>query len=358
VGIDIGTLLIGIFLGLLPVLLGVLIGALFVRRREARESAGQLESARAQQVLKDLLHWASAFSVDMNEYRDHVAELTEQIDGDETAPQKPARAASNQLMSKMVRANESLQQRLVDAELTLAEQSEQLAAYLSEARTDALTELPNRRAFDEELARRFAEWRRKGEPLSVVLVDIDRFKRLNDTYGHLAGDAVLQNTAAALQRDKRDMDFLARYGGEEIAMIVPGADWKAAQLPAERMRRAVEQETFVFENQRLQVTVSGGIAEVRPGEDLTQLLKRADEALYAAKAGGRNRCYCHNGQTCVPIGGEARANPDGSATTAADRAPAKPRLAVPLTGATDEDGDFRQACDNLRARLFERMGDA
>jgi len=389
VGADFPTLAIGILLGVLPVALGVLIGAWMTRRGETAESASQLEAARAQQVLQDLLRWASAFSVDMNEYRDHVAAITEEI-GEDDAGKPPAPGEPNQLMAKMMQANESLQKRLVDAELTLAEQSEQLAAYLSEARTDALTELPNRRAFDEELARRFAEWRRKGEPLSVLLIDIDRFKRLNDQYGHLAGDAVLQGVAQSLKFQMREMDFLARFGGEEMALIIPGADWRQAQLAAERLRRGVAGQWHVFEGRTLRVTVSCGVAQAYSGEELTQLLKRTDEALYAAKAAGRDCCFCHDGEKCVPVDADTLVQADrevpsvppparltndvangprgrttsvlanGKMNRSPQRSSKQPGCAIsppaaPTPTPAPDNPKFQQACENLRARLFERM---
>ena len=167
----------------------------------------------------------------------------------------------------------------------LFEQAEKLAT------TDGLTGLLNRRALDAELRARFAEAVRYGRSLSFVLLDVDHFKRVNDRHGHPAGDAVLRGVAAVVAAQARDTDRAARYGGEEMALLLPETNPKGAQVIAERLRAAIAGAAHETESGRLQVTVSLGVSSI-PGagiETPEQLLEAADKALYRAKQGGRNR---------------------------------------------------------------------
>ncbi len=158
------------------------------------------------------------------------------------------------------------------------------------ATTDGLTGLLNRRALDELLRNRFAEAVRYKRPLSFVLFDIDHFKRVNDQHGHLSGDAVLRGVAQLAQAQARTIDRVARYGGEEIALILPETDLAGAMVIAERIRAAVEASEHAIEGGSLKVSVSAGVAVVAPGvEKLEQLVEAADQALYRAKQAGRNR---------------------------------------------------------------------
>lgn len=158
------------------------------------------------------------------------------------------------------------------------------------AMEDGLTGLLNRRAFDQELARAISNADRRGGKLSLLLLDLDHFKKLNDTYGHPAGDAALRGTAQTLARLLRKGDLAARYGGEEFVVILPEAEAGGATQLAERIRKAIESQQLVFEGARLPVAASLGLA-VWPADGKTQeaLLAAADRALYAAKQAGRNR---------------------------------------------------------------------
>jgi diguanylate cyclase (GGDEF)-like protein len=158
------------------------------------------------------------------------------------------------------------------------------------AEHDALTGLFNRRAFDDHLARAVAREDRQGGRFALLLLDIDHFKKINDTYGHPSGDAALRGVARLLGRLLRKGDLASRYGGEEFAAILPGSDEAGALRMAERLRQALEQDRLVFEGARLAVTASFGAA-VWPadGREAPALLASADRALYAAKQAGRNR---------------------------------------------------------------------
>ena len=156
---------------------------------------------------------------------------------------------------------------------------------------DGLTGLLNRRAFDQELTRALANAdRRVNGCLALLLLDLDHFKRLNDTYGHPAGDAALRGTAQTLARLLRKGDAAARYGGEEFVVILPDADARGARQLAERIRKAIEAQQVVFEGAHLAVTASLGLALwPEDGREQEALLGAADRALYAAKQEGRNR---------------------------------------------------------------------
>ncbi len=157
------------------------------------------------------------------------------------------------------------------------------------AREDALTRLPNRRAFDEALARELARADRSGAPLAVIALDVDHFKRVNDAHGHSAGDAVLAAVAARAASALRAGDLLARLGGEEFGVLLPGADLASAAEVAERIRAAVGGAPIAAGERTLIVTVSLGCAARAPGEAGPSLVARADARLYAAKAAGRDR---------------------------------------------------------------------
>lgn len=155
--------------------------------------------------------------------------------------------------------------------------------------TDALTGLPNRRAFMTQLATTMAHARRTSEPLALVIVDIDHFKHVNDRYGHLTGDEVLKFVARALQVNLRSGDFAARIGGEEFALVLPDARLDDAEQAAVRLLEEIRQGAFVYQNASMHVTVSAGVAELNDGDSVEAFLGRADRALYLAKASGRNR---------------------------------------------------------------------
>lgn len=172
-----------------------------------------------------------------------------------------------------------------------------LELFLAEARTDIVTGLKNRRAFDEELSRLFAQRQRLGGHFSLMMIDIDGFKNLNDTHGHLSGDVVLRSVGHVLSTTLREMDIVYRYGGDEFVAICPGAKLQEAAVAAERVRQAVADATVPLKRSFLQVTISLGVAEVTTAEIAESLIQRADDALFAAKHAGRNGIHLHNGQT-------------------------------------------------------------
>ncbi|HWF40015.1 MAG TPA: diguanylate cyclase [Candidatus Acidoferrales bacterium] len=160
---------------------------------------------------------------------------------------------------------------------------------LVQATHDALTGLWNRRATLEALARELARSKREGRPVGLILADIDHFKKINDTYGHLAGDCMLQTVATRLKNAMRSYDTVGRYGGEEFLIISPGCDETALMRRAEHLRETIAAGPIVTREGNVWVTLSVGAAVATTELPQDQLIKAADEALYRAKRGGRNR---------------------------------------------------------------------
>jgi diguanylate cyclase (GGDEF)-like protein len=158
------------------------------------------------------------------------------------------------------------------------------------ASTDALTGCANRREFLDKLRHEMARATRYGGTLSVIALDLDHFKAVNDNHGHAAGDEALKHFAALAQRLLRTQDTLGRIGGEEFAILLPDTNEAGAVILAERQREQLEGTALQYSGRAIPMTVSAGVAERRKtGDTPEELLKRADEALYAAKRGGRNR---------------------------------------------------------------------
>jgi diguanylate cyclase (GGDEF)-like protein len=221
-----------------------------------------------------------------------------------------------------------LQEELEERERQLLEANERLRHM---SRTDALTGLANRRFIEQQMDRMFAHSDRLSEPLACVMCDLDRFKSVNDEFGHHAGDAVLKQFAGILKREAREIDSVGRYGGEEFLVLLAGTVLDAAVTFAERVRKQVEAHTFVFDGGSLRRTASFGVSgwpHPRIG-DCDQLVRAADDALYVAKETGRNRVIRFdsdefNAHTSVndrpeQDGGRTPGAPSGGATDGAFR---------------------------------------
>jgi diguanylate cyclase (GGDEF)-like protein len=157
---------------------------------------------------------------------------------------------------------------------------------------DGLTQIFNKRYFLENLEREIARSQRYRRSLSLVMFDIDHFKKINDSYGHLAGDYVLKMLASTVKSKIRREDLFARYGGEEFAIVLPEIDGDNGKAFAEKIRQIVEKQDFRFENTRIRVTISMGVSTIdEETTDAASLIKRADERLYEAKSAGRNRVF-------------------------------------------------------------------
>jgi diguanylate cyclase (GGDEF)-like protein len=183
---------------------------------------------------------------------------------------------------------------------TIRELEENKKALDEQANTDTLTRLKNRRWFYTQAEQNLADCRRSGKDMSVLLLDIDYFKKVNDTYGHHAGDEVLSKIAALLANMVRHVDTVARFGGEEFAALLPETNRLGAAVMAERIRAAIEKEEIRIDGWRIPITVSIGIAtlDAEMVESIDHLLNIADRRLYLAKHSGRNRiCVSDDGRS-------------------------------------------------------------
>ncbi len=158
------------------------------------------------------------------------------------------------------------------------------------AMMDRLTGVPNRMAYDERLDQEYRRWRRFHDSLSLVVIDIDLFKKVNDNFGHKAGDKVLSKVAEVINERIRETDFLARFGGEEFVVLMTGAKLGDAMRVANELREAVNACAFHFRDEDVPVTISAGVAEFIDNDTPDDVFERADKAMYRAKEGGRNKC--------------------------------------------------------------------
>lgn len=190
-----------------------------------------------------------------------------------------------------LRSRANVGKRIVSLHETLTEKmrllEEAYATISHQAATDELTGLYNRRFFNENFTKSLSAARRYNFPLSLIMADVDKFKAVNDTYGHSAGDQVLKTFAHILRNHARTEDISARWGGEEFIILLPHTSSEGAAVMAERARSTVESECLRIMS--IAVTVSLGVVELKDGEDAETLIKRADRALYRAKDEGRNR---------------------------------------------------------------------
>ncbi len=196
-----------------------------------------------------------------------------------------------QLIDQLRQINAELEERVKERTLQLEQRASELEEanrQISElAYLDTLTGVANRRSLDETLAKEVVRGVRLKMPLTVILVDIDHFKSVNDTFGHAMGDKVLQAIAQTLKAQVRQYDFIARYGGEEFLILIPGVQLKEGQIAAEHFRQAIS--VMAIDSFPRPVTASFGVASLLPGQAADSLFERVDQALYRAKENGRNR---------------------------------------------------------------------
>ncbi len=184
----------------------------------------------------------------------------------------------------------AMQQKISELEKESIELKVTLAKKNKEAMYDVLTAIPNRLFYEKRVQEDIGRWKRFDTPLSIAIWDVDKFKSVNDTYGHKAGDKVLKAIAQILNKRIRDTDFLARYGGEEFVMLLPGTVEEETLRLTNELRKSVEACAFHYNDESVDITISCGISGFRQGDELNAVFERADKALYQAKEAGRNRC--------------------------------------------------------------------
>ena len=282
--------LLGLAVGTSLLVFGMLLGYWFGKKA----APSPVDHSQFLSFVRNLSLWTSEFAGDVSKYQNQLDSINRQARIKGEAPREEVLNMLSQIMS----ANQELQQRLDDTEKRLESQTVQISSYLTEARTDGLTGLLNRRAFDKSTDELFAGWIGKKQQFSIGLIDIDHFKQINDTHGHPAGDAVLKQVAQVIQSELRDAACVARYGGEEFGVLML-ASVESAALILDRLREKMSKMEVTHDGKRIPVTLSAGASEILSEEKIGTLVRRADEALYAAKLGGRNRVYLHDGVNCV-----------------------------------------------------------
>jgi diguanylate cyclase len=197
--------------------------------------------------------------------------------------------------SEMRETNKALEDRLTLSRSEISNLQQSLEAIRAESLTDPLTGLGNRKYFDRMIDMAVQSALASGEPLSLLLFDIDHFKSFNDSYGHLTGDQVLRLVGLSLKQTIKGQDITARYGGEEFAVVLPNTALRQALTVADHIRRAVMAKELKKKSTGEilgRVTISVGVSLLKPGDDTDALIERADACLYAAKRNGRNRVIC------------------------------------------------------------------
>ncbi|SHH18626.1 GGDEF domain-containing protein [Bradyrhizobium erythrophlei] len=191
--------------------------------------------------------------------------------------------------------NKALEERLSLSKNEISNLQHSLEAIRAESLTDPLTGLGNRKYFDRSIESAVESAQASGEPLSLLMFDIDHFKSFNDSYGHLTGDQVLRLVGMSLKQTIKGQDITARYGGEEFAVVLPNTALRQALTVADHIRRAVMSKELKKKSTGEilgRVTISVGVSMLKPGDDTDSLIERADACLYAAKRNGRNRVIC------------------------------------------------------------------
>jgi diguanylate cyclase len=229
-------------------------------------------------------------------YHDSLSSATEQLAVAQDRDQvKPIVASLLQSTREMRDTNKALEDRLSLSKTEISNLQQSLEAIRAESLTDPLTGLGNRKYFDRSIETAVQNALADGEPLSLLMFDIDHFKSFNDSYGHLTGDQVLRLVGMSLRQTIKGQDITARYGGEEFAVVLPSTALRQALTVADHIRRAVMAKELKKKSTGEilgRVTISVGVSMLKPGDDTDALIERADACLYAAKRNGRNRVIC------------------------------------------------------------------
>ncbi|MEN9465518.1 MAG: hypothetical protein RL217_1699 [Pseudomonadota bacterium] len=250
-------------------------------RARARESLDQMVREQLSDI-RSLITGKSDLEDLGLSVREHLVLIIDAMEKYKVGEEEREKRLSEQLAQLQARVDE-MEKEVEDKRQAFEEQKRKAAQ-------DVLTGLPNRQGYQDRLADELARHHRYGSPLALVVCDIDHFKRINDTYGHLAGDKVLQLIARMLRKNIRDVDFVARYGGEEFVILMPETTAVDAHKAAEKLRIVIEQSPFNFRKERVSITMSFGISEFLNKDSPEQVFERADKALYQSKHAGRNHC--------------------------------------------------------------------
>ncbi len=257
-------------------------------------SQRELKRARAVAVELEKIAWTVRQS--LAKHHASVSKFKERVGRLSDSQQDAAWKDLCREAESILRPTLQLATQIASAYDEIRQQSANLMTF-TEVRTDPLTGVNNRRGLDDALSGQLAMMSRYNATFSLLMLDIDHFKRVNDREGHLHGDRVLQELARLFDGCARETDVVGRYGGEEFVIVMPQTDLAGACIFAERLRRETEAQQSV--------TISGGVAAAREGDTAETLMGRADSALYAAKAAGRNRVFAAGDNGVEPVTAEA-----------------------------------------------------
>jgi len=266
--------------------LGYLVGQRANRARDDLAGRSQRELDRARSVARELEKVAWMVRKDLARHRASLNKFKQRVSQLDAEDREAAWRELCREAEEMLAPTLRLAHQISNAYEMIRQQTNHLMTF-TEVRTDPLTGVCNRRGLDDALATHFAMLDRYEVRFSVVILDLDHFKQINDQRGHLEGDRLLRQVARLLDDSARQTDVVVRYGGEEFVVVLPETDLEGAAIFADRFRAKVETE--------IGITVSGGVASAVDGDTPDSLLERADAALYAAKSAGRNCVFRHDG---------------------------------------------------------------
>jgi diguanylate cyclase len=262
-------------------------------RPKAQEAEpGQKERQATLKVLLELLKAAEQLTSDVECHNSEIQESAEHVGSLQvTGEMETVKQALLGHMTALMVSNKRLQNDVVCTRYHLEEQAQEIDEARREARTDALTTVPNRKALNEKLHLLIDAWWREQESFMLMLIDLDHFKRINDSHGHLAGDRVLSKVGSWLKEWVREGDFVGRYGGDEFGILLPLTELDAGMELAEKIRsRAADRASRVaVRGEQVSVSLSIGVAVSAEGDSAESILYRADHALYKSKRMGRNQ---------------------------------------------------------------------
>ena len=273
------------------------VGYLFGRRRTTDQTElthARRELKRAKAVIRELEAISQHVRTSLSQHQESMLTFKDRLANLGGDNQGQAWQQLCDEAERIVRPTLKLSNEIAQAYDEIRQQTHLLMTF-TEVRTDPLTGVSNRRALDETLNNLFAMKSRYQTSFSLVIVDIDLFKQVNDRQGHLYGDNVLREVALHLDDCVRETDLVARFGGEEFVLILPETDLAGACILADRVRALIAE--------KMRITISGGVATVVEGDTPGSILARADSALYSAKSAGRNRIFRHEGTRIEPVTG-------------------------------------------------------
>lgn len=239
--------------------------------------------------LTDIISQTNSVTGEASERFDAAKKVLENLDADPDADLRQVKFILLSEVNKMVKSNATLKKQLVKAQTGMSNQKLEIDKLKTKAHIDTLTQLNNRSALDDKLRQMHAGWKHMQDVFAILMLDIDHFKKLNDTHGHVHGDRILGEIAAKIREAIRDKDFAARYGGEEFVVVFPDTPAEEALLVGTRIRESIERNHFQVDGNPLRITISGGIAQSWFGWAPVDIIDVADKALYKSKHMGRNR---------------------------------------------------------------------